>query len=64
MSKASKACAYTGHLRSTNRTNTNKEIYETQQARMHPIDPSHGADIHPKHKVAYPEEQQRCSCKK
>jgi len=54
MSKSSKSCGYTGHMRVMNKVNNNKEAFQSGQAKSHGFD-SPNLEQHPKHKVAYPE---------
>ena len=67
MSKPSKACSYTGHMKIMNRNNQTKEVRDAQQAKM--LHQHQMLEKHPKHKTEYPEvlaeqrSQKKCSCK-
>ncbi len=67
MSKSSKSCGYTGHMRIMNRVNETKKDYQSEQAKSCGLDNSRGEN-HQKHTVAYPEVsseariQAKCNC--
>ena len=68
MSKSSKSCSYTGHMKTMNRMNETKEMYSSNQAKTHGL--SNGASAsHAKHKEDYPEvaaeqrAQAKCGCR-
>jgi hypothetical protein len=69
MSKSSKSCGYTGHMRIMDKVNNTKAAYQSEQAKSHGMD-SAQLEKHPKHKIEYPEvsaqarAQAKCNCKK
>lgn len=63
MSKPSKSCKYTGHMHIMNRINKNKIDYQSGQSSTGTFDQP-DLEKHPKHKQSYPEEQNKCTCKK
>jgi len=69
MSKSSKSCGYTGHMRVMNKENVTKNSFQSGQAKSHGMD-TPNLTTHPHHKVEYPEVQaearaeKKCTCKK
>ncbi len=68
MSKSSKSCGYTGHMKTMNKINETQEIYSSQQAKNHGLKNSQ-SQSHVRHKADYPEviakqrAQASCGCK-
>jgi len=68
MSKSSKSCGYTGHMKTMNRVNETKEIYSSNQAQAHGLN-NNAPQGHAKHKTDYPQvaaeqrAQASCGCK-
>lgn len=54
MSKSSKSCGYTGHMRVMDRVNNTKSAFQSNNAKSHGLREGL-AESHPKHNVEYPE---------
>lgn len=69
MSKSSKSCGYTGHMRIMNKENPTKNMYQSKQAKSHNCNDA-VAGGHTHCKAVYPEvqaevnAQQKCGCRK
>ena len=68
MSKSSKSCGYTGHMKVMNRVNETKADYKSNRSKSHEAQQFAGQG-HLKHKADYPEvaaelrAQAKCNCK-